>query len=263
MGNKPVVLVTRPAGQAAALCEQLAELGFEPRSEPMLELVPLEKLSDAASRCIAQLDRYDHIIFISGNAVRFGMSWIHPTWPKLPRGPKWFAIGEATAGQLEKHGVSAINGGPQMTSESLLKHHLLHCVDSRRVLIVKGEGGRVTLRDEMRLKGGKVDQLCCYRRRSPVLAMGELGAKLALWQPQLVLISSSEALENMLALLSLQENTKLAFVPLIVPSTRVAQIAIERGFTNVRSAANASDAAMLEAVQGWRQTNHQAPENRD
>ncbi len=255
MGNNPVVLVTRPEGQASALCDQLSELGFEPRCQPMLELVSLENLSAGAAQCVAQLDGYDHIIFISGNAVRFGMNWILPAWRKLPKGPNWIAIGEATADQLQEYGVCAIAGGPQMTSESLLAHPVLQGVAGRRVLIVKGEGGRVSLRNELMERGAKVEELSCYRRSPPLMAAGELGKKLALWQPQLVLISSGEALENMLALLSPQESTKLAFVPLIVPSGRVEQIAINRGFTNVRSAANASDAAMLQVAQGWRQTN--------
>lgn len=256
MGDNPVVLVTRPEGQASALCDQLLKLGFEPRSQPMLELVALESLSVGAAQCVAQLDSYDHIIFISGNAVRFGMDWIRPAWPKLPLGPNWFAIGKATANQLQQYGVSAADGGPQMTSESLLAHPTLQAVEGRRVLIVKGEGGRESLRTELIERGAQVEGLSCYRRGSPLMAAGELGKKLALWQPQLLLISSGEALENMLALLSPQETTKLAFVPLIVPSSRVAQIATNRGFTNVLSAANASDAAMLQAAQGWRQNNY-------
>ncbi|MFK8048668.1 MAG: uroporphyrinogen-III synthase [Halioglobus sp.] len=255
MGHKPVVLVTRPEGQASSLCDQLRHLGFEPRSEPMLELASLESLSEAAIRSINQLDQYDHIIFISGNAVRFGMHWIRPLWPKLPAGPNWFAVGDATAKQLQEQGVPAMGGGPQMTSESLLAHPILQQVAGQAVLIVKGEGGRVSLREELSKRGAEVDDMCCYRRKSPVLATGELAGKLSLWQPQVVLISSGEALENMLALLSPQESTKLTVLPLIVPSARVARIATNRGFTNVRSAANASDAAMLQVAQEWRQTN--------
>jgi len=255
MANKPVAIVTRPDPQASLLCDQLAEQGFEPHSLPMLELVALESLDDQAQQYIAELQHFDHIIFISGNAVRLGMNWIASSWPELPPRPNWFAIGDATAAALQEYGVSAINGGPQMTSESLLAHPLLQEVERQRVLIVKGEGGRISLQETLNQRGANVAALCCYQRRSPAMAAGELAGTMARLHPQVILVSSGEALDNMLALLSPQETTKLTLVPLIVPSDRVARIANERGFANVRSAANASDAAMLQLAQEWRQNN--------
>ena len=55
----------------------------------------------------------------------------------------------------------------------------------------------------------------------------------------------------MMTLLSPQESSKLMAVPLIVPSGRVAKMATDRGFVAVHTAENASDAAVLRAVENW------------
>ena len=93
MENKPTVLVTRPAGQASGLCSALEQLGYDAFSQPMLELVALEQPIDGQQQHISGLDQYQHIIFISGNAVHFGMAWIGPSWPSLPAGPRWHRCG--------------------------------------------------------------------------------------------------------------------------------------------------------------------------
>lgn len=250
MAPKPAVLITRPAGQTQALCAGLKSLGFLSHSQPMLELVPLEVLGSAQNQCLARLDQYQHVIFISGNAVNFGMKWILEVWPELPA-INWYAIGSATAERLRESGVSHVHSSARMTSESLLAGPELEQVAKHRVLLVKGFGGRVSLRDHLLARGAIVDEFNCYTRMCPGLAPGEMAKKLNQWAPGLVLISSGEGFANMLSLLSPLESSKLAVVPLIVPSERVAQLAKERGFADVHCAANASDAAMLEAVKIW------------
>jgi len=66
---------------------------------------------------------------------------------------------------------------------------------------------------------------------------------------QLILISSGEGLANLQALLSPQESTKFRHIGLLVPSQRVADQAAAVGFDRVVVADNASDAAMLRALE--------------
>jgi uroporphyrinogen-III synthase len=250
MAPKPAVLITRPAGQTQALCAGLKSLGFLAHSQPMLELVPLNVLGSAQAECLANLDQYQHVIFISGNAVNFGMKWIVEAWPELPA-VTWYAIGSATKERLRGSGVPHVHSSTRMTSESLLADPELVHVAKHRVLIVKGFGGRTSLRDELLARGAIVDEFNCYTRLCPKLAPGEMATKLIQWAPGLVLISSGEGFANMLSLLSPLESSKLVVLPLIVPSERIALLAKKQGFAEVHCAANASDAAMLEAVKLW------------
>jgi len=244
------VLVTRPAGEAAdALCAALHDAGFAPRALPLMQLHALPELTPASRRMAQDLDNYQHVIFISANAVRFGLDVLENYWPQWPQGLHWYAVGAATAALLARHGIDATTPGAAMTSEGLLALPGLAQVAGARVLIVKGAGGRETLARELRARGAAVDELACYARAAPDLAPGELAARLAAWRIDTILLSSGEGLENLLALLSPAETTKVKRLCVIVPSERVAMRARAAGFARVVTAANASDAAMLHALQ--------------
>lgn len=247
------VLVTRPAGKAAdALCKSVAAAGYEVYAQPLLELQALPTLPATQRQKVLDLDRYQHVIFISANAVHFGMALVDDYWPQLPAGLRWYAIGAATAAELGRFGVTAITPGNVMTSEGLLAAASLQLVRDQRVLIVKGEGGRDALRQALTERGAVVDELACYRRSLPDLPTGELAARLVRWRIDAILLSSGEGLGNLLHLLSPAETSKLKHIGLVVPSQRIARMAHEAGFDRVATAENASDAAMLCALQQWR-----------
>ncbi len=256
MGSSPAVLVTRPAGQEAALCRAVTAAGYVAHSQPLLELNAIPSLSPDQRQHLLDLDCYRHILFVSGNAVRFGMVWIEALRPRLPEGSNWYAVGEATASLLRAHGVEVHTPGDEMTSEGLLALPALQAVAGDRILIVKGEGGRSALREELSRRGARVDELACYRRSCPRLAPGELASRLQRWGIGVILLSSGEGLANLLALLAPEEFSKLRHVALIVPSTRVADAAREAGFDQIVTADNASDAAMLAALERCSPTGH-------
>jgi uroporphyrinogen-III synthase len=250
MGNKPVVLITRPQGQGQSLSDALISRGYGCQSLPLLQLHGLEALSPAAEQHRAELDQYQHIIFISTNAVHYGMPLLSSA-AGLPVQAQWYAIGSATAGRLAEHGLTVTAGAGAMTTESLLAHPALADIAGQRVLIVKGVGGRISLREGLESRGARVDEFECYRRQCPPMAAGALLKYLTEWQIGLILISSGEGLANMAALLDGSLPPEVAGLPLVVPSARVLALAGELGFKNVRQAANASDQAMLDAVEVW------------
>ena len=247
--NTGAVLVTRPSQQAAALCASLEARGYVVRRLPLLELEPLEALDPAERQRVLDLDLYQHVIFVSANAVRFGMAWIEDVWPQLPVGLNWYAVGDRSAALLASHGPSVISPEHDMSSEGLLRLPPLNSVAGQRVLIVRGQGGRTTLREELSARGARVEDLACYRRTRPQLAAGELAENLGNWGVGIVLISSGEGLQNLLALLSPEETTKFRGIILIVPSQRVADMAREAGFSRIVTAENATDGAMLGALE--------------
>lgn len=250
--GKGGVLVTRPAGEAAAvLCASLQAAGYAPHCQPLLELQPLATLDASRRQKLLALDLYQHVIFISTNAVRFGMERIEDYWPQLPSGLNWYAIGAATAAKLERYGIKAITPGSNMHSEGLLAVPQLRDVQDQRVLVIKGEGGRDTLARELTQRGARVDELPCYRRTRPSLSGGALARQLVEGNIAVIMISSGEGLENMRVLLSPAETTNFKHLCIIVPSQRVARMAQEAGFDQVVTAENASDAAMLCALEEW------------
>jgi uroporphyrinogen-III synthase len=250
-GPAPTVLVTRPAGQGDSLCERLEAAGFTVTRQPLLALEPLDGLAPAQRRLVEDLDRYQHCIFISRNAVRFGLELLFDYWPQWPVGVACYAVGDSTAAALREAGLIVRTPGADMTSEGLLALPELVAVRGDRVLIVKGEGGRQALRETLGFRGAEVDELACYRRVAPALDGPGLRDRLAREAVRLILISSGEALANLTALLQPRETHKLADITLVVPSARVAEEAVAAGWQQPVVAANAADDAMLAAAQRW------------
>ena len=233
------ILVTRPAGDASdMLCAALKMDGYEVFSQPLLVLKRLPQLPVAQCQMLLNLDLYQHVIFISSNAVHFGMALIEDHWPQLPVALTWYAIGAATASRLEHFGIVALA--------------LLQNVRDQRVLIVKGQGGRETLAQELTRRGALVEELPCYCRSLPEMPAGELAANVIQWGIDVIMITSGEGLSNLQVLLSPAETTKLNGIGLIVPSQRVAHMAQTAGFNQIVTAENASDLAMLRALKEWR-----------
>ncbi|MCX2977874.1 uroporphyrinogen-III synthase [Candidatus Marimicrobium litorale] len=245
----PCVLVTRPAGAAAdTLCEALKSEGYQAYSQPLLTLRALTDIPPKQRGFLQRLDEYQHVIFVSTNAVRFGMEQVEMYWPQLPTGMRCYAVGEATARCLAGFGIEALTPDREMSSEGLLAMPALQAVDGQRVLIIKGEGGRDTLRSELTSRGSRVDELACYRRGPPEVSGEVLLRQLSDWDIDIILVSSGEGLSNLRLLLTRAETTKLT---VIVPSQRVARMALEAGCREVLVADNASDAAMLRALEDW------------
>src|SRR5262245_17617389 len=115
------VLVTRPAGEAAdTLCAAVQAAGHEVYHQPLMELHGLPHISAAQRQLLLGLDRYQHVVFISTNAVSFGMALVEDFWPQLPVGLHWYAVGAATGASLAPFGIKAITPGTNMSSEGLL-----------------------------------------------------------------------------------------------------------------------------------------------
>lgn len=243
------VLVTRPAGEAADdLCAKLRATGYAVVHQPLLELHALPELPPGQRRCVLELDQYRHVIFISANAVRFAMTHLQGYWPQWPVGINWYAIGSATAALLATFDIQAITPGSAMTSEGLLAVPQLAAVSGERVLIVKGEGGRDALALELANRGARVDTLACYRRDRPPVSREDFVDTVERAGVGTILVTSGEGLGFLVELLRPAETSKLGDLTIIVPSARVAEQAREAGFTRVATAENASDAAMLRAL---------------
>ncbi|EAQ97125.1 uroporphyrinogen-III synthase [Congregibacter litoralis] len=246
------VLVTRPAGQADSLIGALSDAGFVPLHLPMLQIEPLDPLPGAQRQRLMDLDRYAHVIFVSANAARLGVERIRDYWPQLPQGQLYWAVGKSTALCLEAEGLDVRRPERDMSSEGLLAMPGLAELQSQRVLIVKGEGGRKFLEVKLRERGAEVDSLACYRRDYAAHDRQACRDLLGDHDLALILVSSGEGLERLTSLLQPEEHTNLAMTTLLVPSQRVAEQALGLGWTHVECAENASDAAMLAAATAWR-----------
>jgi uroporphyrinogen-III synthase len=223
------ILVTRPAAQAAELAAQIAAHGGEAICFPLIDIVPPEHWQ-ALDEAIARLEAFSLVIFISPNAVSFGLGRLlsRRSWPEsLTAG----AVGPGSAKMLTEAGIGkVIVPHTRYDSEALLSLDSLQTerVAGRKVLILRGDGGREILAETLRARGANVECVTCYRRISPpdgtflvsLLRNNALDA---------VTLSSSEGLRNLLKLLDTGSLEKLLALPVFVPHQRIADEAARSG----------------------------------
>ncbi len=245
------VLVTRPQAQNALLVKALLEKGDIPLVLPLLTIETYAE-SEHSQACeliknrVLNIDQYQHLIFISTNAVTAGWHWIDRYWPQLPVQQQWYAIGEATARMLGQH-VECMEPASAMNSEGLLAMPSLQNISQQKVLIFRGKGGRDFLRQTLEERGAVVDYCEVYERKAVHYTGGEL-TKFLQEGIDLLTVTSGETLQLLLEQ-AVNDGIKedIQKLPIVVPGKRVADLAVASGFHAVLVADNASVPAMLSA----------------
>ncbi len=237
---KPLIL--RPEPQASALAEQLRNVGHDPVVSPLLSIVAGDDLPQLARA----LNTHDRVIAVSNHAVEQAAIWLAQQgmrWPELPT----FAVGAATAACWLEHGVAA-QVPDDARSEGLLDLPALHDVTGCRILILRGNGGREFLAEQLRARGALVDYCECYRRHWLPLDGETLCTQWRTAGVDSVIISSGEILRRLLELVPASEGSWLHQLLFIVPSHRVATLVEEAGLPAPRIAQGATHAAMVAAL---------------
>ena len=241
------VLVTRPAPQAAALAQAIEAAGGEAFVFPALaiEAVP----HDALQAPLARLREADLAIFISPSAAQFGVAAIQAGGGLAPA-TEIFAVGPGTARALQAQGTRAVITPDGQDSEALLALRQLADVAGKRVVIVRGVGGRTLLADTLAARGAQVGFLECYRR---VLPRADAAPLLARWQAggiDAVTVTSAETLHNLAELLGTAGAPLLLRTPLFAPHEKIAAAARRFGVAHVIATAG-GDAGLVDGLINW------------
>ncbi|KAF1054540.1 MAG: Uroporphyrinogen-III synthase [Stenotrophomonas maltophilia] len=250
------LLLTRPEAECQALAASLAEQGVGSASLPLLAIDPLDETPEQRTQ-VLDLDRYCAVVVVSKSSAQLGLERVDRYWPQPPANQAWFAVGAATAAILEDYGLSAHYPAEGDNSEALLAEPALARalqVADPRVLIMRGEGGREFLAEQLRGQGVQVDYLELYRRRLPVYTPGELLRRIQDEALNAIVVSSGQGLEN-LQQLAAADWPQVASMPLFVPSARVAERARQAGAQRVIDCRGASAAALLEALRSATENN--------
>ncbi len=243
------VLVTRPAHQAGHLCDLISAAGGQPIRFPALTITDLSA-SPVVQDQLGRLAEYHLAIFISPNAVHYGLTAIQ-RHTDLPPGIKLATVGKGSAIALEQE----LGRGPDIVptenydSEALLGLPALQQVSGQRILILRGEGGRELLAETLRRRGATVTYLEVYRRECPTPRVVDPDW---LKKTDIITITSSEALQNLVSLTMAAQRSQLLAKPLVVVSARTAALAQQLGFRHPALVTQrAGDDAILQALIDW------------
>jgi uroporphyrinogen-III synthase len=233
------VLITRPLQQALPLRDAIEHLGGRAILFPTIEIASMPATA-AGKQLLKNAADYDDLVFVSPNAVRFAMPALAVARQRV------FAIGSGTAGMLQQHGIHAHQpAGKKADSESLLASPLLADMRGRKVLIVRGDGGRPLLGDTLRQRGASVDYAEVYERRCPDVDALPL---LKTWDARIdvVIATSNVIIDNLLRLC--RNDPVVTATPLLVISRRIREHALKTGFTMVLVAQGASTVDLLDSL---------------
>ena len=237
------VAITRPIDQAKKLTQLIQTAGGHVIAFPLIAIAELDDYTHF-EQVIADINTYDWIIFISSNAVQNSL-------PKLikqgiPHHLQFAAIGPTTAQSLQAFGINKVLI-PQgrFDSESLLSLPQMQTMQSKKIMIVRGIGGRDVLANTLTERGAQVTFAECYRRINPqtncqLLAQAYDDGKL-----QAIVVTSSEAVRYLLAMAG--KANWLKKITIYVNHARVAEQPLQMGL-HVKIASAPGDEAMLAAL---------------
>jgi uroporphyrinogen-III synthase len=238
------VVVTRPQRQAAPFIAGVSRAGGRCIALPAIDIEPLP-LGSADRERLAP-DEHDWAIYTSANAVEHSLAQLPP-----PARCRVAAVGRATARALESHGI-VVHALPEGRSdtEGLLALPVFAWMGGRRVLILRGAGGRELLREQLQARGAAVQIAEVYRReaaRAEPTALSELESALSERAGAVVVtVTSIEVLDGFLALLPAALAERVRDCALLLPGARVAQAARERHWRGpLLVSPTAEDASML------------------
>lgn len=227
-----VLVLTRPDGQSEHLAGLLQASGAAIIRFPVTEILPLSD-PQPLRQLATSLPDYQLAFFVSANAIRHTLAVIPRTdWPAQIQ---LATVGKASAQVLRESGfASVIFPAERQDTEGVLAlpAFAAEAVAGKRVLILRGEGGRELLADVLRQRGARVTYAQCYQRRRASIDPGIVTAH----RDRLggIIFSASEAIAHFRELLG--EGAAMALLgqtPVFVPHPRIAEAARAAGARQV------------------------------
>ena len=225
MADRPLqgvgVLVTRPRTQVTELVNAIEEQGGRAYCFPVMEIVPFDEI--VVEQRVAEMAKPDVVIFISPNAVEYGIQHTD--------GGQIAVIGPSTAKAVEAAGrVVDIQPSSGYDSEHLLAEAALQNIAGKHVRIIRGTSGRELLAEALTGRGATVDYLPVYERHLPAVGPETLADLESRWRQgeiNVVTVMSVQSLRNLAKILPAWCSEQLESTPLVTPAGRVLKEALD------------------------------------
>ncbi len=259
------IVVTRPAHQAEGLCAALQAAGGQTLLFPLLSIRAVAgaervQLEQVLARIAA--NAFDLAVFVSPNAIHQSFQVLAACALGWPQDLPVAVVGKGSEQALASRGVlPACIIAPQerYDSEGLLALPALQAVAGQQVILLRGDGGRELIATTLRARGATVEYATCYHRDPPSVQEGAGGsgtpgsplrALQQLWQQaalDALILTSSEGLRHLYALLDDAGRARLQDTQLFVPHARIAEEARRLGLLRVVLTA-AGDAGLVRGL---------------
>ena len=192
------VIIPRAVEQARDTANALRERGAAPIALPMIEIAPPPDVARFA-RAVADLRRYDWVLFTSANAVE----QLRSELDRLGLDARAFGaasvgvVGPKTAEALGQIGIKADLVAREFVGEGLAGAVLAEGTP-RRVLLLRALAGRDALPDALRASGSEVDVVAAYETKPLESSGAALRERIEAAQADAILFTSSSTVTSTL-----------------------------------------------------------------
>ncbi|HBV76069.1 MULTISPECIES: uroporphyrinogen-III synthase [Vibrio] len=240
------VLVTRPGKDGEALCKMLQKHNIASLHHPLIQL----EQGSGYTELTQDVKTSDIIIAVSQHAVHWAHHALQYYHFDFPQKAIYFAIGEKTAHLLKKYTQKEVIFPLISDSEHLLDLPALKSIKNKRILILRGNGGRELIYQTLSQRGGRVRYNEIYRRNpipiiDPTLCTHWQDSKVT----QLV-ITSGDQLQYLIQQIPKQYLHWLKQLTLYIPSQRIGQQAEKFGFSHIINTRSAANPILLDYLRG-------------
>ncbi|MEW6989686.1 uroporphyrinogen-III synthase [Colwelliaceae bacterium 6441] len=242
MSDELKVAITRPEQQGLQLQQALTEVGIASICQPLFTY----QLNTTKQLINQQIEQFypDSIIFISSAAVEFANQalplkyWVNNKHTVI-------AVGQTTLHALANLGIQAICPDKHNSEGILALPQFDHApLDHKKILIVRGDGGREFLAEQLGEKGAAVSYLESYQRQwLPVLA-----EQIEAWQEKkvnVIVITSNALLKRVVDLINITDKYWQNTCLWLVVSERIAQTARQMGLQKVVNTHGANNHSII------------------
>lgn len=176
--KRPRVVVTRPSNGPDRLTERLRELGCEVVAAPAIRIGP-PRSYQALDALVRAPRRYDYLLFMSRNAVRYYVQRarrFRRGGPPVPAGVQVGVVGAATGAVAERAGMDVTVRSDGRTGVDLADAVAAVASPGAPVAVVQAEDGLDEPAERLRTAGLEVTRVPAYRTRPAAVPRDVVGA---------------------------------------------------------------------------------------
>lgn len=242
------VLVTRPDERGKELADMLNKAGVASIHLPFFSINAGRELNDLPNK-YHQLKSGDYVFAVSRNAVHYANKTLRNTGFAWRKELNYFAVGQHSAEVFAATAEIAVRYPSQHEmSEGLLALPEMQQLEGKRILILRGNGGREYFAEQVKLRGAEVDIVECYQR-VPIeydnLEQTSICQRAGI---STIIVTSVEILTYLMDFVPENEHNWLRECRLITISQRIAKQAQQFGWDNIIMADRADNTSLLQAV---------------
>ncbi len=240
----PTCLVTRPSPEGQELCKALSQYGIPALHQPLIRIEAGRQYSEL----VRLIQQAQIVIAVSQHAVYWANHAFNEANQKWPISARYVAIGQKTAHKLSKVTQQKVHYPEVSDSEHLLTMTELANVEQKKVLILRGNGGRDLIYSTLAEHGASVQHCEAYQRIEVAFNVDKSTQQWQQFGINTLIVTSGEQLNQFVRSLSPRHLVWLQQLRLVVPSQRIVEMAQQNGFQHIINSQGAANPDLLRAL---------------